>query len=263
MGLEKKKIMKRKPTVALYDFTDCEGCEVSLVSLKEKFLELEEQIDIVDWRLGQEKKSFDIARDKGKIFAAIIEGTPITQNEIDILKKLREKSQYLIALGACASIAGIPGIMEKEKREEWYKKIYSPEYKPKGIDALPLSAYAKVDFMIHGCPVNAEEVIRIFEELLLGRKPSYRPYSVCFDCKVKQNQCRIISGKPCLGPITQGGCGAICISGGSPCYGCFGLREGANVEGLKNALKNFASKEEINAYFSMFLNKKEKQNGNR
>ncbi len=248
--------MKRKPTVALYDFTDCEGCEVALVSLKEKFLELEKQIDIVDWRLGQEKK------EEGSLFASIIEGTPMTRHEIDTLKNLREKSTYIIALGACASLAGIPGIMEKEKREDWYKKIYSPEYKPKGIDALPLSAYVKVDFMIHGCPVNADEVIRIFEELLLGRKPSYRPYSVCFDCKVKQNQCRIISGKPCLGPITQGGCGAICISGGSPCYGCFGIREGANVEGLRKTLKKIATEEEINSYFSMFLNKQDKQNGN-
>ncbi|MBU1179095.1 hypothetical protein KKB69_02050 [Patescibacteria group bacterium] len=254
--------MGLKPKVAIYDFTDCEGCEVEIISLRERFLDLEKQVDIVDWRLGQERKSFDSAQDK-YFDIALIEGAPITQDEIDTLKWLRENSQYVIALGACAALAGIPGIMDQEKRAGWYKKIYPSTssgqvYKPKGIDALPLSAYVKVDFAIHGCPVNAGELERIFEELLAGKKPSYRPYSVCFDCKRAGNECRIINKKICLGPITQGGCQAICISGGSPCYGCFGPREEANVEGLKQALKKFADEEEIKRYFTMFYNKNEK-----
>ena len=243
MGLEKK------PRIAIYDFTDCEGCEVKLISLREKLLDLEKRIDIVDWRLGQEKK------ESGPFTAAIIEGTPITQNEIDTLKWLRENSVYIIALGACASIAGIPGIMDKEKRAEWYNKIYGPEYKPKGIDSLPLHAHVKVDYFIHGCPVDENELIRVFENLLSGKKLTYRPYSVCFECKSAGNKCRIIQNKPCLGPITQGGCGAVCVSGGSPCYGCFGHREEANIEGLKTTLRKFASEEEIKRYITMFWNK--------
>jgi len=242
--------MKPLPRIAIYDFTDCEGCQVKLVSLREKLLDLEKRIDIVDWRLGQSKK------ESGPFDICIIEGTPVTQDEIDLLKKLRKESKTLIALGACASIAGIPGIVNKEDRERLYKEIYGPEYKPKGIDALPLSAYVEVDFMIHGCPVDENELIRIFEDLLSGKKLTYRPYSVCFECKLAGNKCRIVEEKkPCLGPITQGGCGAICISGGSPCYGCFGLREGANVEGLKEALKKFTTEDELKRYFAMFLNK--------
>lgn len=238
--------MKSLPKIAIYDFTDCEGCEVKLVSLREKLLDLEKRVDIVDWRLGQERK------EPGPFTAAIIEGTPITQDEIDTLKWLRENSTYIIALGACASIAGIPGIMNKEDRAKWYEKIYSPEYKPKGIDALPLNTYVKIDFAIHGCPVDENELVKVFEDLLSGKKLTYRTYSVCLECKLAGNICRIAEeDKPCLGPITQGGCGAICISGGSPCYGCFGLREEANIEGLKEILgeKNFKQ------YYSMFFNK--------
>ncbi|MFQ5584363.1 MAG: hypothetical protein ACE5GL_08010, partial [Calditrichia bacterium] len=169
---------QKKLKLAIYDFTDCEGCEVKLVSIKEKLLDLEKRFDIVNWRLGQ-----DYFMD-GPYDVTIIEGTPVTQDEIDLLIELREKSKLLVALGACASIAGIPGIMDKKDRAEWYKKIYGSDYKPKGIDALPLSAYVKVDHMIHGCPVDEDELVRTLEELLSGKTPHYRGYSVCFECNL-------------------------------------------------------------------------------
>lgn len=236
-----------KPRIAIYDFTDCEGCQAQLVSLREKLLLLEKQIDIVDWRMGQDRK------ESGPFFASIVEGTPLTQHEIDILKELRGNSKYLIALGACASLAGIPGIVKKEERRKWYEKIYGKKYKPRGLDALPLQAFVKVDFFIQGCPIDQEEIVRIFEEILSGKQPSYRGYSVCFECKIAENQCRILNKKPCLGPITQGGCKAVCISGGSACYGCFGFREESNIAGLLAVIEKFASKKEIEKYFSMFL----------
>jgi len=237
---------KQKPKIAIYDFTDCEGCEVKIVSLREKIMDLLGRVDIADWRLGQERK------DKGPFVATIIEGTPITKDEINTLKYLRENSVYIIALGACASIAGIPGIMKKEERAKWRKKIYGSKYKGKDIDALPLQSYVKVDFFIHGCPVDENELVRILEELLSGRVPEYRPYSVCFECKLQGNKCRLLSGKLCLGPITQGGCKAICVSGGSPCYGCFGPREDAEIENLLKILKKITTKTEIKNYFTMF-----------
>jgi len=244
-----KKPERKKPKLAIYDFTDCEGCEVKLLSLKKKLLDIENRFEIVNWRLGQEKFS------DGPYDIAIIEGTPVTQDEIELLRELREKSGAIVALGACASIAGIPGIMDKDERAKWYKKIYGPDYKPKGIDALPLSAYVTVDHMIHGCPIDGDELIRTLEELLAGKTPKYRGYSVCFECKQAGNECRLLNEEICFGPITQGGCKAICISGGSPCYGCFNLREDANIPALVKILKKFATDDEIRRHTSMFFNK--------
>ena len=238
-----------KPKVAIFEFTDCEGCQVELVSLREKILILEKRIDIVNWRLGQEDNN------PGPYDITIIEGSPITKHEVETLKTLREESGILIGLGACACLGGIPGILDKEKRKEFYKKIYGENYKPRGIDALPLSAYVQVDFLIHGCPINSNELVRILEDLLAGKTPKYRGYSVCFECKQANNDCRLLDGKPCLGPITQGGCEAICISSGSPCYGCFGNREAAEIKNLLKVLNKISDKKEIDRYFSMFLNK--------
>lgn len=241
-----------KPKISIYDFTDCEGCQVKLVALKEKLLVLEKRVEIVNWRLGQEDNK------SGPFDVSIIEGTPITQHEIDLLKKLRKESKVLVGLGSCATLGGIPGIMDKTERKKWYKKIYGDDYKPIGIDALPLSAYVKVDFLIHGCPIDENELIRVIEDLLAGKTPKYRGYSVCFECKQTNNSCRLLNNKPCLGPIIQGGCNAVCISGGSGCYGCFGLREGAEVKNLLKVLNKITDKKTIDRYFSMFLNKVDK-----
>ena len=238
-----------KPKVAIFDFTDCEGCEVAIVSLREKLLDLAAEVDVVNWRLAQKRA------EEGPYDVVLIEGTPITQEEIDTLKLLRDQTKILVGLGSCATLAGIPGIIDKESRSFWYKKIYGEKYQPRGIDALPLTAYVQVDYLIHGCPVEKKEVVRVLEELLAGKLPKPRGYSVCFECKLAGNPCRLLSRKVCLGPITQGGCGAICISGGSPCYGCFGLRDEAQIDNLLQTLYKFSDSEEVERYFSMFLKK--------
>ena len=61
--------------------------------------------------------------------------------------------------------------MDKAEREKWYTLIYGPEYKPKGVDALPLSAYVRVDHMIHGCPIDEDELIRTWKRSSPERAP--------------------------------------------------------------------------------------------
>ena len=236
-----------KLKIAIFDLTDCEGCEVEIISLREKLLELAKKVEIVNWRLGQSKNKW------GNFDITLVEGTPITQREIDLLKYLREKSKLLIGLGSCATLGGIPAIVKKEERLKWYKKIYGPNYKPRGIEALPLSAYVKVDFLIHGCPINKEELLDIMKDLISGKTPAYRGQSVCYECKLAQNPCRLLQKKPCLGPITQAGCKAVCVSGGSACYGCFGIREAASIQALLKILNRITDQEEIDRIFTMFL----------
>ena len=243
--INKKKADKIK--LGIFDFTDCEGCEVVLVSLGAQIVDFFKHVEIIDWRLGQKMKKDD------DLDIALIEGSPITGDEIEQLKQIREKTKVLVALGACAAIGGIPAIVEKDQREGMYNAIYGTGYKPLGIDSLPLAAYVKVDFSIHGCPVDGEEVVRILNEVKSGKAPQYRGYSVCYDCKQKENPCRLLEGKACLGPITQGGCKAVCVSGGLPCYGCFGSRKAANIPALMNILEKQMTKKEMADFFGTFL----------
>ena len=239
-----------KPKIAIFDFTDCEGCEVQIINLKEKLMNFLDYVDVINWRLGQTLNF------KGPYDVALIEGTPIRPAEIEQLKSIRKKSKILIALGACATLGGIPAIIEKEERESLYKKIYGADYKPVGTDAQPLSKYVEIDYLLHGCPVSLSELERVLGDLLLGKKPKPPTTRVCFECKLNENPCRLLEKKICLGPITRSGCNAICVTSGSPCYGCLGPASDAAVDNLKQILTKFASDEEIEKSFEMFLNRK-------
>ena len=236
-----------KPKLAIYDFTDCEGCEVQLVSLLEDFLKLEKRVEIVNWRLGQEHNH------TGPFDVCFIEGTPITLLEQKLLKELRAKSKILVGLGACATLGGVPAIITKQKRNEMYKKVYGAGYRPRGLDSLPLNHYVPVDYMIHGCPADRGDILRSLTDLLAGKMPAHLPYPVCLECKLAGPECRLLNEKPCLGSVSQAGCNAVCVKGGTGCYGCRGSVAGANWVSLHKTLQNFMTKDEIKKFASVFL----------
>lgn len=228
--------------LAIFDFTDCEGCELQVIALREKMLALMEKVEIVNWRLATSKNKPDFE-------VALIEGTPLNPEEIDSLKKIRDQAKILVALGACAHLGGINSGLG-EKRQEVAKKIYGEKYQLKVANALPLSHYVKIDAVIPGCPVDVNELERCLAELIIGRIPKPQVFAVCKQCREAQVPCLLLEGKPCLGPITIGGCGAICVKNGMECTGCFGLLEGQNEE----ALEKIIGKEELEKQKQIFLN---------
>ena len=60
---------------------------------------------------------------------------------------------------------------------------------------------------------------------------------MCVECKLRGTVCLPVTrGAPCLGPVTQAGCGALCPAYGRGCYGCFGPVPGANTASLAGQL---------------------------
>ena len=90
-----------------------------------------------------------------------------------------------------------------------------------------------VDFEMRGCPIDGRQLIELLTAVATGRRPQLPDQAVCLECKRRGFECVVVTrGEPCLGPVTQTGCGAICPGMGRGCYGCFGPREGANVDSL-------------------------------
>jgi coenzyme F420-reducing hydrogenase gamma subunit len=90
-----------------------------------------------------------------------------------------------------------------------------------------------VDFELRGCPVNPHQLLELLCSVLIGRKPTIPTHSICIDCKRRGLSCVLVSkGEPCLGPITQTGCGALCPAFGRACYGCYGPMEQPNIMSL-------------------------------
>jgi coenzyme F420-reducing hydrogenase gamma subunit len=108
--------------------------------------------------------------------------------------------------------------------------------------------------VIPGCPIDRDEFIMVVTQLLQGRMPQIPNEPVCIECKLKGNVCVYLRGGTCLGPITLGGCGAICPTHGDGCEGCRGLIESPNVPALREVLMEHGlSADAIDAKMSMFL----------
>jgi len=148
--------------IALFDLTGCEGCEFHLLSLNELLLDVFQDFEIVNWRLlaQEEKKDFDIA---------FIEGAATTNKHIKLLKQIRQTSQVVVALGACAISGNVFAQIPKKMRPKLAKKIYNKNYKLKAKFLDPVEKYIKVDHKIPGCPPDIDQ----FKNLLNSFKNQY------------------------------------------------------------------------------------------
>ena len=91
----------------------------------------------------------------------------------------------------------------------------------------------RVDFELQGCPISKEQLLEVISAYLNRRRPRVRSHSVCVECKRRGTVCVMVAhGTPCLGPVTQAGCGAVCPSFNRGCYGCYGPKENLNTASL-------------------------------
>ena len=227
LGIEPK-----KPRVAVFDFTSCEGCELQLANKEETLVDFLGSIEIVDFR--------EISSDRSDRYdIALIEGSVTRSDEIERLLKIRERASTLVALGTCACFGGVNRLKNAFDLNEANHEVYGNTTK-ETLPTRALDELVKVDLKIPGCPVSKEEVERIIQHLVWDVPFQFPAYPVCLECKQRYTVCVCDLASPetgseqrgqlCLGPITRGGCNAPCPAGGLGCWGCRGPAEDANLE---------------------------------
>jgi len=243
--LEYLGIELKKPKVAFFDFTCCEGCQLQIANKEDTLIDFLSMVEVVNFReiSSEERHDYDIA---------IIEGAISRQDQIDRLKKIRENAKMLVAMGTCAVCGGVNIIANKFSVQELVNTVYGDNT----VETLPVKSVkevVKVDFEIPGCPILKAEFESIVIHLVLGADFKFKKYPVCVECKQNLNHCLLDEGKICLGPITRAGCDAICINGKLPCYGCRGPADEHNWPSLKQILieKGFTL-EQIDEKISFF-----------
>lgn len=222
----------KKPAVAVYKFSSCDGCQLSILNMEDELLNLAEAIDIaffLEATRAQKPGPYDIA---------LVEGSITTPHEIERIREVRANAKVVIALGTCATAGGIQALRNFASAEEYAKVVYGhPEYLHYLQTATPIAEHIQVDMELWGCPVNKAQVIEVIVALLNNRRPNLPPHSVCLECKRRGIPCVIVDkGIPCIGPATQAGCGAICPAMGRGCYGCFGPARDVNTDAMANML---------------------------
>ncbi|MET1159344.1 MAG: hypothetical protein ABWW65_00115 [Thermoprotei archaeon] len=157
----------------------------------------------------------------------LVEGSVSIEEQREFLKNVRSRSKFLVALGTCAVFGGIQSLRNDENLDVVKSTVYP---KPEMISILervePVGEVVKVDLSIPGCPVNGDAVVSLLRKYANQGLPILLRESVCMECKRKGIECVLVAhGKPCLGLVTNAGCGALCPSFGRGCYGCFGLKD--------------------------------------
>lgn len=240
-------IGNRRIKLAVFDLTDCEGCELQFLMLREKLAKRGHDFEIANWRLISD----DVR--PGPFDITFIEGSPITEADVDIIKRARAESKTIITLGTCAVFGGLQAAIPENMREKYLKEIYGKNYKTSSRAPKPVSYYIDVDVHLAGCPVNPEELEKYLSCAFNGKEFKQVNHSVCLDCKEKSNTCIFIEDGFCLGPVTKGGCGAPCPSAGLHCYGCFGPLPDANLGALEKLTEKYISKKELKNSLELYF----------
>lgn len=240
----------RKPRLGVWKFSSCDGCQLSLLDCEDELLAVAGAIDIAYFPEATRKDD-----DGGRYDLAFVEGSVTTPHEAELIRDVRARSTTLITLGACATSGGIQALKNGADVTEFINAVYAhPEFIDTLDTATPISDHVKVDFELRGCPISKTDLIELVAATLAGRAPQTPAHSVCYECKMAGQVCVMVTeGKPCLGPVTHAGCGALCPGYARGCYGCFGPKETPNTASLAAQLaQNGADKRQIYRLFSTF-----------
>jgi coenzyme F420-reducing hydrogenase gamma subunit len=224
----------RKPKLAVWKFASCDGCQLSLLDCEDELLTLAGQIEIAYF--AEASRAFV----KGPYDLSLVEGSITTPHDAERIQQVRRQSKVLVTIGACATAGGIQALRNFKDVREFASLVYPrPEYISTLANSTPIADHVFVDFELRGCPVNKAQLLDVISSFLSGRQPNTRPHSVCIECKRRGLVCVMVAhGKPCLGPVTHAGCGALCPAYDRGCYGCFGPKETANTGSLASWMAN-------------------------
>ncbi len=220
-----------RPKLAVWKFASCDGCQLTLLDCEDQFLSIAGAMNIAYFPEATRSVV------EGPYDLSLVEGSVTTQHDAERILEIREMSRTLVTIGACATAGGIQSLKNWADVDEFISIVYAhPEY----IDTLgtstPISDHVAVDFELRGCPISKSQLIEVIDAFIVGRKPNTPTHSVCVECKLRGAACIMVAhGTPCMGPITQAGCGAICPAFNRGCYGCFGPAESPNIGALRGA----------------------------
>ena len=236
-----------KPKIALFDFTSCEGCQLTIVDSLQTHPELLDVVEIVQFREAMTEKGQDYQ-------IAFVEGSCTRESDEERLRQIRQQASVVVALGACAHLGGVNTLKALHPLEEVRQIVYGDKaHWYETYDARPIDAVIPVDFAIPGCPIDRDEFIAVVKALLLGKKPPIPDYPVCVECKLLENTCLFTLGKVCLGPVTRAGCKAICPSYGQSCEACRGYITNPNDTSMRALLAQHGlTPEEITTMYTLF-----------
>jgi F420-non-reducing hydrogenase small subunit len=211
-----------KPKLAIYWAASCGGCDIAILDIEEKILDVANFFDIVFWPCATDFKYDDVRKMEDKsITLTLFNGAIRSDENYEIAELLRKKSVVLCAFGSCASEGCIPGLAnfydKKSIMEYAYKQSPSTDNPngimpqtevtvPEGKLTIPnlwntvrtLPQVVEVDYIIPGCPPQSDQIAAVIAaviDILQNGKPlppkgtvlGATEKSCCDECKRKRD----------------------------------------------------------------------------
>jgi NAD-reducing hydrogenase small subunit len=169
----------KKARVATMWLDGCSGCHMSVLDIDEAILIVAQRADIVYGPL------VDAQEFPHDVDVAIVEGAVSSQDDLEKIKRVRERSCILVALGDCAVTSNVPSMRNRLPVKTILERLYiEGADEQKGIPtdgvpallkhAVPLQDVVKVDLHVPGCPPSAASILFVLTELLDGRIPDLK-----------------------------------------------------------------------------------------
>ena len=231
------RVSDRRPTLAVWKFASCDGCQLGLLDCEDDLLALAQAVRIAHFT------EMSTATVEGPYDISLVEGSICTPDDEVRIREVRAHSTTLITIGACASAGGIQGLRNFVAAGSYTRTVYAhPEFIDDLATSTPVADHVTVDFELRGCPVDRGQLLEVLLAHLAGRRPNIATGSVCEECKRADTVCLLVGQAiACLGPITHAGCGALCPAVGRGCFGCFGPCEAANTHALAEQLQHLGA----------------------
>jgi coenzyme F420-reducing hydrogenase gamma subunit len=225
--------MTAKPTLAVFKFASCDGCQLSLLDCEDELLAIADRLEIVHFLEASSRI------EPGPYDVSLVEGSITTPADAERIREVRRNTKFLVTIGACATAGGIQALRNWANTPEYVGAVYArPEYIRTLATSTGIAEHVTVDFELRGCPIDKHQILEVIAALLHDRRPRTPSHSVCLDCKRRGTVCVVVAGgQACLGPVTQSGCGAICPAYDRGCYGCFGPAPQANLPSMTHQIQ--------------------------
>ena len=151
----------KKPKLAVYKFSSCDGCQLSLLDCEDELLEIADAIEIAYFMEARRRTL------SGPYDVTLVEGSVTTEEEIEHIKEVREQSRLLVSIGACATAGGIQALRNWVDVQDFVRTVYAtPEYIHTLDESRPISDFVNVDFELQGCPISKEQLLELVSSVV-------------------------------------------------------------------------------------------------
>src|SRR5664280_22782 len=162
------------PTIAVWKFSSCDGCQLTLLDCEDELLGILGRVQIAYFPEATR------AEIEGPWDLSLVEGSVTTPEEAERIKEIREKSGLVVAIGACATAGGIQALRNWADVKEYASTVYAhPEYLETLETSTPHSDHISVDLELQGCPISKVQLVDALLAVLAGRRPNVPTDAVC------------------------------------------------------------------------------------